>query len=40
MEEREEVFTISVLTENKSGLLNAVTIIFTRKPPLRWPSRW
>ncbi|HHL52340.1 MAG TPA: acetolactate synthase small subunit [Flammeovirgaceae bacterium] len=32
MEERkEEVFTISVLTENKSGLLNAVTIIFTRR---------
>lgn len=26
-----EVFTISVLTENKSGLLNAITIIFTRR---------
>jgi acetolactate synthase-1/3 small subunit len=26
-----ELFTISVLTENKSGLLNAITIIFTRR---------
>jgi len=26
-----EIFTISVLTENKSGLLNAITIIFTRR---------
>ena len=25
------MFTISVLTENKSGILNAVTIIFTRR---------
>ena len=29
--ELEEYFTVSVLTENKSGLLNAVTIIFTRR---------
>jgi len=29
--ENKEVFTISVLTENKSGLLNAITIIFTRR---------
>jgi len=29
--EQEEVFTISVLTENKSGMLNAVTIIFSRR---------
>ena len=29
--EQEEIFTVSVLTENKSGLLNAVTIIFTRR---------
>ncbi|MDQ3394283.1 MAG: acetolactate synthase small subunit [Bacteroidota bacterium] len=27
----ERFFTISVLTENKSGLLNGVTIIFTRR---------
>ncbi len=26
-----KLFTISVLTENKSGLLNAITIIFTRR---------
>lgn len=30
-EQEKEVFTISVLTENKSGILNAVTIIFTRR---------
>ena len=30
-EEIEEVFTVSVLTENKSGLLNAITIIFNRR---------
>lgn len=30
-EQQNEVFTISVLTENKSGILNAVTIIFTRR---------
>ena len=29
--DNKEVFTISVLTENKSGLLNAITIIFTRR---------
>ena len=29
--EQIEVFTISILTENKSGILNAVTIIFTRR---------
>jgi len=29
--EQKEIFTISVLTENKSGILNAVTIIFTRR---------
>jgi acetolactate synthase-1/3 small subunit len=29
--EQREVFTISILTENKSGMLNAVTIIFTRR---------
>lgn len=29
--EEKEIFTISALTENKSGLLNAVTIIFTRR---------
>ncbi len=27
----EKLYTISVLTENKSGLLNAVTIVFTRR---------
>lgn len=27
----EKTFTISVLTENKSGLLNGVTIVFTRR---------
>jgi acetolactate synthase I/III small subunit len=26
-----KLFIISVLTENKSGLLNAITIIFTRR---------
>jgi len=31
VEQENEVFTISVLTENKSGILNAVTIIFTRR---------
>lgn len=31
MEEQEKLFTISVLTENKAGLLNGVTIIFTRR---------
>lgn len=29
--EKKELFTISALTENKAGLLNAVTIIFTRR---------
>ncbi len=28
---QEKLFTISVLTENKSGLLNGVTIVFTRR---------
>lgn len=28
---KEQLFTISALTENKSGLLNGVTIIFTRR---------
>jgi len=28
---QDEIFTVSVLTENKSGLLNAVTIIFNRR---------
>lgn len=28
---QEQIFTISALTENKSGLLTAVTIIFTRR---------
>ena len=28
---QEEIFTVSVLTENKSGMLNAVTIIFNRR---------
>jgi acetolactate synthase-1/3 small subunit len=31
MEEKKEIFTISALTENKSGILNAVTIIFNRR---------
>lgn len=31
MEEQERFFTISALTENKAGLLNGVTIIFTRR---------
>lgn len=31
MENKEQLFTISALTENKSGLLNGVTIIFTRR---------
>ncbi|MCF6360001.1 MAG: acetolactate synthase small subunit [Cyclobacteriaceae bacterium] len=31
MEEENKLYTISVLTENKSGLLNGVTIIFTRR---------
>ena len=29
--EEKEIFTISALTENRSGMLNAVTIIFTRR---------
>ena len=29
--EEKELFTISALTENRSGMLNAVTIIFTRR---------
>ena len=31
MKEDKEIFTISALTENRSGMLNAVTIIFTRR---------
>ncbi|MCF6351979.1 MAG: acetolactate synthase small subunit [Cyclobacteriaceae bacterium] len=31
MEEENKLYTISVLTENKAGLLNGVTIIFTRR---------
>ena len=31
MEEENKLFTISALTENKAGLLNGVTIIFTRR---------
>lgn len=31
MEDQERLFTISALTENKAGLLNGVTIIFTRR---------
>ncbi len=31
MEEENKLYTISALTENKAGLLNAVTIIFTRR---------
>ena len=31
MKEEKEIFTISALTENRSGMLNAVTIIFTRR---------
>lgn len=30
-DQQEKTFTISVLTENKSGLLNGVTIVFTRR---------
>lgn len=29
--ENEKLFTLSILTENKSGLLNRITIIFTRR---------
>lgn len=31
MDNQEQIFTVSALTENKSGLLTAVTIIFTRR---------
>ena len=31
MEEENKLYTISALTENKEGLLNGVTIIFTRR---------
>jgi acetolactate synthase-1/3 small subunit len=31
MDNQEKIFTVSALTENKSGLLTAVTIIFTRR---------
>lgn len=31
MKEENKLFTISALTENKAGLLNGVTIIFTRR---------
>ena len=31
MDNEQQIFTISALTENKSGLLTAVTIIFTRR---------